>query len=57
VLGGLAGRPFCELLGLGLAFSSADETDQGLPARVPASWYGWVSPAGVTERRVGWATP
>jgi hypothetical protein len=27
-LGGLAGRPLCELLGFGLAFPSADETDQ-----------------------------
>jgi hypothetical protein len=27
VLGGLAGRPFCELLGLGLTLPGADETD------------------------------
>jgi hypothetical protein len=29
-LGGLAGRPSCELLGLGLALSMADDTDRGL---------------------------
>jgi hypothetical protein len=29
VLGGLAGRPFCELIGFGLALPGADDTDRG----------------------------
>jgi hypothetical protein len=53
VLGGLASRPSCELLGLGLALPRADETDQA------RAWGGTGGGGGSDQRRsrnvgVGW---
>jgi hypothetical protein len=50
-LGGLAGQPFCELLGLGLAFTGADETDLAGGSRgLGVPFAGW-------RRRREWGCP